>query len=225
MWKTTFATLRGNKRRVLSTSWAVILGVAFLAGTFVIGDTMRGGFSDLFQEANANTDALVRSSTGIETEGVRQVGLLDQSLVDDIAALDGVAAAVPLVERAGMIVGADGDPIGGQGPPAVAGNWITDPAHNPYDLVDGRAPRAADEVVIDQSSADIGKLSVGDRTFVRLPQPVEVTVVGIATFGAADSAGGSTFAGFTLEAAQDLLLPDPGQIGRASCRERVFVGV
>lgn len=212
MRKLSFAAVRGNKRRVLSTSWAVILGVAFLAGTLVIGDTMRGGFSDLFEKANANTDAVVRSDTEIETEGTSQIGLLDESVADDLAGIDGVAAAVPVVERAGQIVGSDGDPIGGQGPPALAGNWITDPDHNPYQLVEGRAPKAGDEVVIDKGSAETGDLAVGDRTVVRVPEAVDVTVVGIATFGTADSAGGTTFAGFTLAAAQDLLLPEPGRL-------------
>jgi putative ABC transport system permease protein len=229
MWKATLASIRSHKRRLLSTSLAVLLGVAFLSGTLVLGETTRAGFSDAFTEANAGTDALVRSETEIETEGMGATGLLDQGLADQIATLDDVATVVPMVEAAGQIVGSDGDPIGGNGPPTLAGNWIEDPDLNPYRIDSGRAPQAADaaggngaqqrpgdqgpyEVVIDKGSAELGDLEVGDTTTVRVPQPIEVTVVGIATFGDANSIGGSTFAAFTFDAAQDLLMPQPGQI-------------
>ena len=43
----------------------------------------------------------------------------------------------------GTLLGKDGDAIGGNGPPRQAGSWITDPALNPYRLVEGRAPRGA----------------------------------------------------------------------------------
>jgi hypothetical protein len=33
----------------------------------------------------------------------------------------------------------------------VAGNWIADPALNPYHVVDGHAPQADNEVVIDRA--------------------------------------------------------------------------
>src|SRR5215475_4646397 len=141
MWRTTLASLRGHKRRLVAMCSAVLLGVAFLSGTLVLGDTTTSTFGDLFEQANAGTDALVRSSTKIETDSsLDQTGLLDASLVDRIASVDGVARVAPLVERAGQIVARDGDPIGGNGPPTIAGNWVTDKDLNPYHLVDGRAP-------------------------------------------------------------------------------------
>ncbi|HEV7760318.1 MAG TPA: FtsX-like permease family protein [Acidimicrobiales bacterium] len=212
MLTTTFASLRGHKRRLLAMCSAVLLGVAFLSGTLVLGDTMDSTFTDLFEEANAGTDAVVRSTTRIESDGMNQTGLLDASLGDRIAGTDGVTAVAPLIERAGQIVGADGDPLGGQGPPTVAGNWITDEQLNPYQLVDGRAPESGNEVVIDKKSSEDGDLHIGDHAVVRVPQPIDVDIVGIATFGDADSLGGSTYAAFTLDTAQHLLLPQPGQV-------------
>jgi putative ABC transport system permease protein len=209
---TTLASLRGHKRRLLAMCSAVLLGVAFLSGTLVLGDTMDSTFTGLFEEANANTAAVVRSSTEIEAEGVSQIGLLDQSLGDRISSTDGVAQVSPLIERAGQIVGADGDPLGGQGPPTVAGNWVTDDDLNPFELASGRAPESGNEVVIDEKSAEDGDLQVGDHTVVRVPAPIDVEIVGIATFGGADSLGGSSYAAFTLDTAQRLLLPEPGKV-------------
>ena len=49
-----------------------------------------------------------------------------------------------------QIVGADGDRIGGNGPPTRGSNWVTTASLNPWKVVDGRAPAAAGEVVIDR---------------------------------------------------------------------------
>jgi putative ABC transport system permease protein len=211
MWRTTLKSIGAHKRRLLATCSAVLLGVAFLSGTLVLGDTVSAGFGDLFAETNAGTDAVVRSSTEVGEDDFAERGLVDQSLADDIAALDGVAAVEPSIEGHGRIVGSDGDPIGGNGPPTVAGNWIADDGLNPYDLAEGRAPEAPGEVVIDKASAEKGKLDIGDTTIVRTPDPIDVTVVGIATFGAADSEGPLTYAAFTTEYAEQLLMPEAGK--------------
>jgi putative ABC transport system permease protein len=214
MWRTTIKSIGAHKRRLLATSSAVVLGVAFLSGTLVLGDTMETGFGDMFSEANAGTDAVVRSATKVGDDDVSERGLLDASVVDDVASVDGVATAVPEIYGIGQIVGSDGDPIGGNGPPTQAGNWIADPGINPWQIADGRAPEGPGEVIIDRASADSGELAVGDPTTIRTPEAVEATVVGIATFGdaGADSAGPMTYAAFTTEFAQQVLLPEPHQI-------------
>lgn len=197
--------LWSHKRRLLSTFLAITLGVAFLSGTLVLGDTMRATFSDLFTTGNEGTDAVVQADR-IETEMTNQIGLIDRSLVEQIRAVDGVAAAEPVVEGYGRLVGSDGKTIGGGGPPTVAGNWLDGSEQNPYRLVEGRAPTAGHEVVVNRGAAKAGGLEVGDRTTVQTPAPVEVEIVGLATFGDVDSAGGTTYTAFTLEGAQDVVL-------------------
>ena len=61
--------------------------------------------------------------------------------------------------------------------------------------------------------------AVGDTTTVQTPEPVDVDVVGIATFGDEDGLGPITFTAFTLEGAQEHLARRPGRGQRASwCR-------
>ncbi|HEY8545094.1 MAG TPA: ABC transporter permease, partial [Acidimicrobiales bacterium] len=212
MWRTTISSLRAHKRRLLGTCLAVVLGVAFLSGTLVLGDSTRAGFKDLFTEANEGTDAYVRSATNIDVDDLANVGLLDEELVDAIAALDGVAVAEPVIEGSGQIIGRDGDPIGGNGPPTIAGNWISDPDVNPYSIVEGEAPSGPGEVVIDKATAEQGDLEVGDTTTIRTPAPVEVTITGVARFGSSDGMAGVTYAAFTLDEAQQLLMPEPDRV-------------
>jgi putative ABC transport system permease protein len=180
----------------------VVLGVAFLAGTLVLGETLRTGFDDLFTEANAGTDVVVRGEASVGSEQAAQRRMVDAALVAELAGVEGVRAVAPSIEGLGQLVGADGNPVGGNGPPTVAGNWIDDPSINPYQIAEGRAPATAGEVVIDRRAADEAELEVGSRTTVRTPAPVQVEVVGIATFGEAESLSGTTFTAFTYDEAR-----------------------
>ena len=65
MLRLTLSSLVARKRRLLGTCAAVLLGVAFLSGTLVLGDTLRGNFDSLFTDAYATTDAQVRRATDV----------------------------------------------------------------------------------------------------------------------------------------------------------------
>ena len=212
MLATVLAGLLARKRRLLGACTAVVLGVAFLTATLVMGDTMRAGFRQAFTDANAGTDVVVRSSTEIGGDDSRVRDVIPADLVDRVAAVEGVAVAAPSITGVGTIIGSDGQRIGGDGPPTTATNWIDDAGLNAYKLAEGRAPAAPDEVVIDRGSANNGDLAVGDRTTILTPAPVEVTVVGIATFGELDSLGPTTYTAFTLDAARSLLLDRPDAV-------------
>ena len=99
MFNVTLTGLWARKRRLIGTSLAVVLGVAFLAATLVLGDTMRAGFSSAFATANAGIDVVVRSSDTMGSAEERVRGSIDASAVEDIAALPGVRAAAPVRGR------------------------------------------------------------------------------------------------------------------------------
>src|SRR5919198_1479748 len=148
MLKVSLNGLWAHKRRLIGTFLAVFLGVAFLAGTLVLGDTLRGNFDNLFTEANAGTDVVVRHESKLSTDPGEpdiQRGLIDASLVDRVRDVQGVAAAEPSVEGFGQLVGKNGDKLGGNGPPTLAGNWIENRDLNPYRLVEGPAPPARNQ--------------------------------------------------------------------------------
>ncbi len=212
--------LWSRKRRLIGMFSAILIGVAFLAGTLVLGDTMRSGFGTLFAEANAGTDAVVRSTTRLSSDAIEQQGALDASLLDEIRAVDGVAAAEISVQGLGQIADDDGELLGGNGPPTLAGNWIDDESLSPWRLAEGRAPAGPGEVVIDRRAADLGDFAVGDHTTVLMPQPVPVEIVGIATFGSSDSLSGATFVAFTTEEAERLLTGGPGRISAVVVQAR-----
>ncbi|MFF0409811.1 FtsX-like permease family protein [Kitasatospora sp. NPDC004745] len=221
-------SLRAHKRRLAGTFLSILLGVSFLTGTMVLGDTLRANFDTLFADANAGTDVVVRSADVLDSPGtaggVRAP--VDAALADGLRTVPGVAAAEPSVQGAGQLVGSDGKPIGGQGPPTLAGNWLTDGRLNPYRLAEGRAPAAPGEVVVNRGAARSGGLHIGSTTVLRTPDPVPVTVVGIATFGAsADGMGPSTFTAMTFADAEHHLTPKgAGQASSIQVRAAAGVG-
>jgi putative ABC transport system permease protein len=202
----TLKSIWAHKRRLIGMCAAVILGITFFTGTLVLSDSMRAGFGNLFAEANAGTDVVVRGANAIGVEESQQRNLIAVDELAGLRAVEGVAAAEPSIVGLGQIEAADGSLLGGDGPPTAAGNWIVDAELNPYQIVEGRPPRANGEVVIDRRSADRGGLPVGSNTVVRTPEPVDVQVVGVVTFGSSDNMSGSTFVGFTYDDAQRHLL-------------------
>ncbi|MEU0524972.1 ABC transporter permease [Streptomyces niveus] len=207
------SSLRARKRRFAGTFTAVLLGVSFLTGTLVMGDTLRGSFDTMFGDAAGGTDAVVRGADVVtvpgDALGTREP--VDTALIETIERTPGVAAAAPRIEGAGQLLGSDGEPVGGQGPPTVAGNWIDDAQLNPYRLAEGRLPERSGEVVLNRGAAKAGKLAIGDTTVLRTPDPVRVTVVGLATFGGEDGMAQVTYTGMTRADAQKYLMPEPGE--------------
>ena len=215
MIKVTLKDLWAKKIRLVTTGLAVLLGIAFMSGTLVLTDTIGRTFEDLFANVYAGTDAQVRAEATIDggfgPGGGELRPRVDAALVQTVASVEGVAVARGTIFTNGIrVVGKDGKALGSnQGPPTFGGEWADD-ALNPYKLVDGRAPTANDEAVIDRGVADEGDLGIGDRTTILVPEVVGVTIVGIATFGSVDSAGGSTYVGMT-ESASQLYFAEPGK--------------
>src|ERR687886_1931542 len=129
MLRTTLKGLLSRKRRLLTTALAVMLGVAFMAGTLVLTDTIGKTFDDLFGDAFKNTDVAVRQVAafeGLATQDTSdQRGRVDASLVDRVRSVKGVATAEGTIFGYARLVGSDGKAVGRpeMGPPTVGTVW------------------------------------------------------------------------------------------------------
>ena len=217
MTRLTLRNIRAHKRRLVGTALAIVLGVAFLSATLVMGDTMRDSFSGLYDEMTAGTDVVVRNETVMGSEDLEQRGPVSAEMVDRLASVDGVAAAAPGIEGSVQILDRHGDPIGGDGPPVVADNWVEDEILNPMVIREGRAPEGPGEVAIDRDSARKADLTVGDTTTVRTPAPLELELVGTYTLGDNDALNGATSVSFETEVAAELMT-EPGQLSTIRLR-------
>ena len=196
-----------RKLRLLLTAFAVVLGTAFLSGSFIFTDTIGRTFDDLFADINANTDAVVRSSIVIEGDfGSELRNRIPDAIVAEIEQVPGVKFAVPQIQASAAIFTREGKPMKVSGP-TFGGNDL-DSAVSPWIYAEGRAPTASDEVAIDAGSAKKEKYQVGEKITINGTRGTEqFTLVGIVKFGTVDSPGGASQAIFTLETAQSFLLP------------------
>ena len=232
MLNVSLKNLWGHKRRLFGTVIAVVLGVTFLVGTLVLGDTMRAGFNDLFTDGEQGTDAVVRSTTEDrhrpdgDARSHRHV-----ARPRDRSGADGVGAVAPAVSGFGQIVGKNGNPIGGNGPPTLAASWTTDPGLNPWNVDRGPAAASAGRSRHRQE----GRRGPAHRSRrhdhrAHAADPTQVKVVGILTIGGEDSLGaGHVRARSRSTEAQQLFMPSPDRcrrstVGRGRRRESGAAG-
>ena len=185
MLRTTLRSLWDHKRRLVSTVLAVLLGVSFMAGTFVLGDTLDRSVESLVGEVTVGIDAHVRGPELFDTGFGVIYEPIDGGLVDVVAGVDGVADAAGYVaeEQGVQVIGADGDTIGqANAAPTIVESFIANGALSGYEIVDGRGVEAADEMTINRAAAEDGDLAVGDRvTLTSSLGRTELTLVGITT--------------------------------------------
>ena len=201
------AVLKGllaHKLRLFLTAMAVVLGVSFVAGTFVLTDTINKTFDTLFDEISAGTDVSVRAASGFgegaSTETARDT--VPASVLETVRRVPGVAAADGSVGGYAQYVDKDGKAVTTTGAPTLGFNW-TNPDLSPLTLRSGREPQRAGEVVVDSVTAKAHKFALGDKIKVLFRGPTEeFTVVGITGFGEADNLAGATLAIFDVTTAQ-----------------------
>lgn len=203
MLRATLRTALAHKGRLALSALAVILGVAFVSGTFVFSDTLQRTFSELFDTVQPDVVVSPDAASG---------ALLPVEAADVAASTDGVATSSGAVQVDGVtLIGADDEPVGTAGAPTLGVGWFGDDRLSPLSLVDGRAPAADDEIAIDTEALAAGDFSIGDTIRVLTAGPsVDATLVGVFRFGTTGSLAGATLTAFTLERAQELLLDEPG---------------
>ena len=122
MLKATIKSLLGRKLRLLMSTFAIVLGVAFVAGSLVFSDTLSRSFTALF--ASTVGDVVVRPEGGTTQQGGPSALTVPAALLPDLERLDGVARVDGNVAAFGVyVVDQDKKVVGGLGPPAIGGNW------------------------------------------------------------------------------------------------------
>jgi putative ABC transport system permease protein len=190
-----------HKLRLTLTAIAIVLGVAFVSGTFVFTDSIKASFDDLFSDVNSQVDFYVRGTSEFGTASAT----LEDSVVDAVGAIDGIDAIVPSVDGIAQLIDKEGEPIGGAGPPTLGFSYLPEGEPlSPIDIREGdRWPTQSGQIVIDTFAAEANELVVGDVVDVITPVGVEpFEIVGLATFGDAENLLGATLTVFEYAEAQ-----------------------
>ncbi|MFG1998714.1 ABC transporter permease [Spirillospora sp. NPDC048911] len=188
MLKTTLAGLRAHKLRLLLTGLAITLGVGFIAGTFVLTDTMEKGVDKKFAKSADKVDVAVLPKESSEAE-------LNAALLAKIRAVPGVTEAQGEVRGDAPLVGKDGKVVGDSptiGLSAPGGRLQR------HELDKGRLPAGPAEAVVDTKTAEREDFTVGQAITVldKQRRPHRFTMVGIVDFGIDPDAGYRGAVGF-----------------------------
>jgi putative ABC transport system permease protein len=199
--------LLGRKLRTALTAIAIVLGVAMVAGTFMLTDSIDQAFDTIFTDSRKGSDVVVTGKSAFDvSEGSgTNSPTLSESLVPEIQKLPEVAAAEGSVNGEAQLIGDDGKAIVYGGAPnlgfSVSGK---NSRFEVLTLVEGSWPKNG-EVVIDKATADKEDFKIGRRVGVQAEGPAQkLRISGLVRFGSVSTIGGATLAGFNLPTAQDL---------------------
>jgi putative ABC transport system permease protein len=211
MLRATLKSLLARKLRLLLTAIAVVLGVGFTAGTFVLTDTAIRSFDDLFGNVYEGTDVVVQGTSAFAQTGGGGNGgggterkPIPEKYLERVRSVLGVAAADGDVAGLAQIVDpATGDVIQNGQAPTIGNSW--DPDVTSLQVASGAPPTKPDDVAIDAATAEDAGLAPGDHVMIVTNVGTRpFTVSGTVRFQQSESFLGATLAIFALPTAQDL---------------------
>ncbi|HWC67844.1 MAG TPA: FtsX-like permease family protein [Acidimicrobiales bacterium] len=210
MFRLTLKGLWAHKLRFALTGLAVVLGVAFMAGTRVLTDTMSRTFDGLFTTANDGIDVVVQQPVAVDGEFTEARERVPAAVVDDIRGVSGVSAAAGSVQGFSQLVLADGEVGAVEGFGATIGtNWLPE-GLSPLQLASGRAPIGTREVVVDAATAADQGWVIGDTvTVLGKSGPRDFSLVGTARYGDVDGLPGASLVAVEDATAQEMF-GEPG---------------
>ncbi|MBY8853091.1 ABC transporter permease, partial [Saccharothrix sp. MB29] len=152
MLRTIIAGLRARTARLVLSSVAIALGVAFVTGTLVLGDAMNASLRDQFAKSARNVDASITPS-GTSEDGPKGI---TPEVLEKVRQTPGVAGADTRYIASVPLIGGDGKAKNAWGAPLASTERLRE-----FDLVDGRYPTGDDEIAVDERTASTAKLTVG----------------------------------------------------------------
>jgi putative ABC transport system permease protein len=191
-----------RKLRAFLTGFAVILGVAFVAGTFIFTDAIDASFKDLFERTAKGTDVSVelREAVSRDFEGPPT---MPADTLEKVQNVDGVDEAYGSVTASVTLLDRKGKPLVSNGPPYLAVTSPPSERFDPFEYVEGGPPKTDDEVVLDKATSDENDFHEGDTVTISGATPTkEYKVVGVARIGDSDTLAGARMADMTLAEAQ-----------------------
>lgn len=209
----TLRSVRAHWRRFLLTTSAVVIGVAFVVGSFTLSDSLGRSIDTAIAEGFGTLDLQVQpASASSGPDDVPGAGV-DDALVQQVAAVAGVQAAEGSIYGMAQIVGDDGEVSASQ--LTILTNYAEVDELSTTTLTGGAEPRGPDEAVVDAAAAERRGLAIGDTITVA----TSASVTDLRIVGLVEQAGSlGDLVAVPTERAQELL-------GRAGRLDAVLVDV
>jgi len=201
--------LAARKLRLVLTALAIVLGVTFVTGTLVLGDTLNRTFNNLVGTVYQHVSFEIRGKARLSGTGAGGVDStknrapVPESILASVRRLPGVQYAYGSVGGYAQFIDRHGNSINDGNTQGFS--FDPNPELSSLRLVEGRAPAGPHDVLMDRATATKNHFSVGDRVRMLVPGGAQTfTITGIMTFGTSDSLAGASLAAFAMPVAQDL---------------------
>ncbi|WP_067637507.1 ABC transporter permease [Nocardia coubleae] len=188
MRKVALRNLAAHKVRLALTVLSVVLGTAFISGSFVFTDTLQRTFDGIFAGQAQGVDVRVgpkdQQSLGVPN-----------NIVAALAKADGVERVAPAVNGPVVLLQPDGKKaVQTGGAPSFGLSYLPpdQAVEEPEKFVAGAPPSQTGEIALNTGGAEKAGLKVGDKTKVLVPSkgdPFEVTLTGIYEMPGAEGGG------------------------------------
>jgi len=206
--------LRGIRANMLQFTLAVlsvVLGIAFISGTFSLRTMLASTFTDIIDTSLVG-DAYVRGASEVPGDelafdGSVAYNSIPLELAEEIQSLPQVERAIPDVTGPIVLVGADGTAVSQGAAPAMAFGMDPSDADLGISIVAGSPPRGPEEIALESASLQAADLEVGDKTKAILGGSLrDVTVVGEVDFDSASA--GAVLAFLDSDTAREIYASD-----------------
>jgi putative ABC transport system permease protein len=195
-------SLWARRIRALGTTLAVVIGVAFVAGSYVLTDTIFAAFDEIFNESLRGTSVVVTAENPVKQEN-GEVPTIPAGLLQRVQRTPGVRLAAGAIFTPGGFFDSGGGKIGNKLAPKFISSHLPDGLES-LTYLEGHPPRGPGEASIDEAAAEGSHLSLGERIrIVGKGSARSFRLVGLTRLGSA-SFGGASIAQVTLPVAQRL---------------------
>jgi putative ABC transport system permease protein len=193
-------SLWARRVRALTTTLAVVIGVAFVAGTYILTDTTFAAFDEIFEDSLAKTDVVISARDEVRQES-GEVPSFSADLLPRVERVQGVSVAAGQIFTPGGFFDAENEQIGSKFSPKFITSILPEELET-QTYTEGRPPRDAAEAALDQDAAEEAGLGLGDTLKLASVERVKAfRIVGLTQLGDA-SWGGASIAGLVLPEAQ-----------------------
>ena len=198
-------SLSAHKGRSIFIGLAIVLGVAFVSASFILADSLRSTFDNLFSGLSEDIDLEVRSELAFGDPN-DQRDPVPVALLEQVRAIDGIEAASPAITRTATIIDKDGEPVKTTGAPTLGVAWDAENAFGGAKVREGSAPVGPDQVVMDQATAEKYDFVLGDQVEIALNSGRNTyELVGYIGLGESKGFTGATVVGWDVPTAQAVL--------------------
>ncbi len=195
-------SLWARKARAFATTFAVVIGVAFVAGSYVLTDTIFAAFDEIFGESLKGTSVVISAENPVKQEN-GEVPTISASLLPRVQKTPGVKLAAGAIFTPGGFFDSEGNKIGNKFAPKFISSELPGKLES-LTYIEGNRPRGPTEASIDKAAAEASDLKLGERIkLIGQGSARSFKLVGFTRLGGA-SFGGASIAQVTLPVAQQL---------------------